>query len=303
MVNQDTAFQKLPYKYFCSLPEDRSPDAEEIIGKNIVWIIDGKPHYGHVISVENKNVRILLEKKWMRRSKWTVNWREILLAPNGSESNLSKNLERENQKNKKIEQIKIHMEKLMKYSKSEEINVNEELKNSENGELFSYFLEEMRIYNELLEELETTRATVVETQEKLMNIRKRCIDSGISQDQMPEISKVSITQKSREKEYTKKISRDKKRILVNIRIKTRFLLANLLLAVGKEGIESEKIIETISFALSKNPEYSSNSITGHRIMGMLSAFSRRGEAESLAKNKWRATEKLMISQKPLEIFE
>ena len=303
MINQDTTFQKLPYKYFCSLPEDRSPDAEEIIGKNIVWIIDGKPHYGHVISVENKNVRILLEKKWMRRSKWTVNWREILLAPNGSESNLSKNLERENQKNKKIEEIKIHMEKLMKYSKSEEINVNEELKNSENGELFSYFLEEMRIYNELLEELETTRATVIETQEKLMDIRKRCIDSGISQNQMPEISKVSITQKSREKEYTKKISRDKKRILVNIRIKTRFLLANLLLAVGKDGIESEKIIETISFALSKNPEYSSNSITGHRIMGMLSAFSRRGEAESLAKNKWRATEKLIISQKPLEIFE
>jgi len=301
--NQESGFSKLPFKYFSSLPEDSSPDISEIVGKNIVWIIDGKPHYGHVVSVENKNVRILLEKKWMRRSKWTVNWRELLLAPNGSQNSVSREVERENQKNKKIEEIKIHMEKLMQYSKSEEISLIEEIKNTESKELFSVFLQDLKTYNELLEELETTKAAVLDAQEKLNEVRTRCIKLGINENQIPEISKVSISHKSIEKEYIKKISRDKKRILVNIRIKTRFLLGNLLLAVGKDGIESEKIIETISFALSKNPEYSNNSITGHRIMGMLSAFSRRGEAESMARNKWRATEKLVLSQKPLEIFE
>ena len=102
---------------------------------------------------------------------------------------------------------------------------------------------------------------------------------------------------------SRKESKEKKKNLASIRSATRFVLTNLLIAAGEEGLSSEDIVYTITKTFEENAESRPDLITSHRIMGMLSSLSRRKEAENIDGKKWKATEKLNSQQKSFLLYE
>lgn len=74
---------------------------------------------------------------------------------------------------------------------------------------------------------------------------------------------------------------DSKAKLRDVRDETRVLLVSLLIEAGDIGVSSEEVVAVLC----------SGEITSHRVMGMLSALSRRGEA-TCQTGKWKKTERL-----------
>lgn len=74
---------------------------------------------------------------------------------------------------------------------------------------------------------------------------------------------------------------DQKARLRDIRDETRILLVSLLVEAGDTGVSSDEVVAVLCVG----------EITSHRVMGMLSALSRRGEA-TCQTGRWKRTDKL-----------
>jgi len=294
--------QKLPSKLYSPLFEDRNPDPEKLIGKRIAWFPNGKQLFGHVLRVYNKHVLISLEKKWMKRTRWTVNWTNLYFAPN-VDADVQQKEEQSRKENEllRIKGIQDHMEKIAKFYKEHETQ-KYPYENSQSKYAQKY-IEERNNYQNCLEELNILKNTLLQIHNALTVLHEECIKKGIEPENIPELPVISDGVFFEKKTVEKKKLKEKKKELMSIRSTTRFMLINILIASGEEGLNSEDIIKTIIHTAKNTNQKEYEIITSHRIMGMLSALSRRKEAESIDGKKWKATEFLRENQETFFTYE
>lgn len=298
-----TELKKIPAKLYSPLKEDMNPDSENLIGKRIVWVSGNNNLFGRVLRVYNKHVLISLEKKWMKRVRWTVNWTHLYLVPEEDTEKIEKEkLLREKAKAEKMEELQDHMKKIIKYHSvaipSKVIVDNEQQKYAEN------LLREYSLFKEYVEEFQVLKFSLLSMYADIKILYQKCIDNGISKDNIPDIPmSIEVLLDINKNAISKKANKEKRKNLNNVRSATRFMLTNLLVAAGEDGLTSEDIIETIEKTFHEDSKDESCAITSHRIMGMLSSLSRRKEAESIDGKKWRATEKLNFQQRSFFVYE
>lgn len=295
--------KQIPAKLYTPLKEDMNPDSEKLIGKRVVWISGKNNLFGRVLRVYNKHVLISLEKKWMKRIRWTVNWTHLYLVPEEDiEKKEKEKIIREKAKTAKMEELQNHMKKIIKYHA-----INVPLKIVANSEQQGYaeeLIREYSLFKEYFEEFQVLRISLLSMHTEIKKMYDKCIQSGINKENIPDIPlSLDVFLETGKDLINKKANKEKRNNLNSIRSTTRFVLTNLLVAAGKEGLSSEEIITTIEKTFFSEIKDNSVAITPHRIMGMLSSLSRRKEAENIDGKKWRSTEKLNFQQPSFFAYE
>lgn len=288
--------KQIPSKLYTPLKEDMNPDSDKLVGKRVVWISGSNNLFGRVLRVYNKHVLISLEKKWMKRVRWTVNWTHLYLVPEEDTEKMQREkTNRENEKSVKMKELHEHMKKIVKYH---EVSVSSTVKvTNEQQSVAENLLKEYSLFKEYLEEFYVLKISLSSMHADIKILYDKCIEMGIKKEHIPDIpSSIEFLFDAKKNTSSKKENKEKKKNLASIRSATRFVLTNLLIAAGKEGLSSEDIISTISKTFEEDTDTKPDAITSHRIMGMLSSLSRRKEAENIDGKKWKATEKLNSQQ-------
>ncbi|NBV35868.1 MAG: hypothetical protein EBR94_01185 [Bacteroidetes bacterium] len=294
--------KKIPSKIYTPLREDTNPDSENLVGKRIVWISGNTNLFGRVVRVYNKHVLIALEKKWMKRIRWTVNWTHLYLVDEQDTEKIEKEkINRENEKNTRMKELHEHMKKIVKFH---EVSIYSTVKNTnEQQSVAENLVKEYTLFKEYLEEFFLLKTSLISMHANMKKIYDKCIEMGIKKEHIPDIpSSAELLFDAKKNSFSKKENKEKKKNLASIRSATRFVLTNLLIAAGEEGLSSEDIISAITKTFEENTEAKPDAITSHRIMGMLSSLSRRKEAENIDGKKWKATEKLQSQQIPFLLY-
>ena len=295
--------KQIPAKLYTPLKEDMNPDSENLVGKRVVWVSGNTNLFGRVLRVYNKHVLISLEKKWMKRIRWTVNWTHLYLAPEEDMERIQREkTNRENEKNIKMEELHEHMKKIIKFH---EISISKNpVTTNEQQNVAETLLREHLLFKEYMEEFYVLRISLISMYSEIKILYDKCLEMGINKENIPDIPSLgNFLSDTKKNISSKKESKEKKKNLASIRSATRFVLTNLLIAAGEEGLSSEDIVYTITKTFEENAESRPDLITSHRIMGMLSSLSRRKEAENIDGKKWKATEKLNSQQKSFLLYE
>lgn len=267
---------------YSPLIEDVLPDRIQT-GQLALWKNDGREYLGRVIHVDNRKVTLKLQKKWMNRIKITVNWRFIQIVPEGYvlRTEIGK------LDNNRIDELR----KVVELKTKRRWIPEQKLPNSQ---IESYISECKNTYDNLMfyiEEFETAKEKVQILIKKLNDEQDMCLKYGIPESKLPpryqSVDNTVIIHRGRRKK-----NMEHRRKLQDVREETRTLLSALLIASGSLGVTSDEVVSSLcgmtSSSLLDLP------LTSHRIMGMLSAFSRRKEAEMIGFGRWRATEKLLL---------
>lgn len=250
------------------------PD-QSVVGMRVYWIVDNEARYGIITDVQHKNVTVKLERRWNHRIKVTLNWRMVRIATSQEHRLLSV---REKIDQKKVDALKQAVMLATKKAPDYLTHYNDYDAKIliDNAHATSDTL------HEYIASVEVMKITIENLAQELDSQIDKALAYGIRIERLPD--RPEIDNKSRRKR-----SDDTKKKLSHVREQTRDLLVSLLVAAGQEGATSEEVVAT----LCNLPHTSELPITQHRVMGMLSAFSRRGEAELFPPNKWRATAKLL----------
>ena len=265
-----------------SMISDRHPKAENI-GKRVYFVSESARVYGIITAITGRNVSIKLESRWNYRTKIIMNWMHLRISIDQSE----KKPRIANEHNEeRIQQLRSYVQKA-----TGRIEIT--------AETAAKLAVAVHAYQEMheslvqqLRQLENIKAQIRENAEKTQAKHQECLMLGASTHAL-------IPMMDFEGEYglAKKGKRQKnmeqKRKLHMIREETRKMLAALLIAAGDQGATSTEVIASIC---SMSPLFEGNMVvTQHRVMGMLSAFSRRQEAELTNSNRWKATDALRQS--------
>lgn len=269
--------KKLPTIYHSVYEQDTIPDPS-IVGSRVYWVVDNEARYGVIAEVNHKNVVVKLEKRWNHRVKVILNWRMVRMAAS-QEQNLPP------QKGKidpvRIEALKVAVLAATRRSPEHLTHYND----IDARQLIETAHATSETLKEYINSIEVMRITIQNLAQELEDQIDKALTYGIDPNRLP--SRPEIDGRSRRKKND-----DIKRKLSHVREHTRDLLVSLLLAADEDGATSEEVVAT----LCSLPHPSELPITQHRVMGMLSAFSRRGEAQLIPPNKWKATNKLILSQ-------
>jgi len=268
--------------------EDINPEKNIDTNEYVCAIIDNKKLYGHIQKIENRNVTIKLDRPWMRRKYIIVNWtflRKVNIDQKNKEEETKKKIEL--LKENKIEKLKsIILEKNSNYFVFENNTVNE-LKNLTEEE--KVFFEKFNEIKSIINKIDDLKDQLIIEKTNIQKQKKICETSGSSKEKLNVfeeiIENINIQKPSK---TSKNIIKDNKKKLSNIRDVTRELLWMVLEAAGQDGVDSENIIKIImelqKEVLKKNVNILE--ITPHRIMGMLSSFSRKKHAVLTEDNMW-----------------
>lgn len=270
-------------------PFDQNPSKIIAIGTKVAVYLDGKYLQGFVKNVENRQVTVRLERKWMRKTEITVNW--MIVAPL-SEKFLSDLKDKESllekKKMNKVQELQEFIGTLGVPDMENSRNVSQ--RSLPMFEKYQYMHKKLVGKIELIENM---RKDILDAHEELLKFRSECIDNGILENSLLFLPVLSEDIVNSSRIQAKKYSIDQKNKLFYVREKTRYLLICLLVKSGQNGIESEHIVSAICGSSAQNDANSSMKITPHRVMGMLSALSRKNEAKLLDNNCWVATKKLL----------
>lgn len=275
---------RLVSKNYSPLIEDIRPD-NLMIGQKVIWNNDGREFLGKIIGIDNRKITLKLEKRWMHRTKITVNWRFLRLVNDNSDIHQSKDV----QNQERIKTLRNVVEKTTNWKWSPE----KKLTDQEIDQLINECKKTYEILQLYFEEFETAKEKVHILIRKLTDEQDICVKHGIPETKLPpryqQPENPVIVHRGRRR---KNVEHRKK--LQEVRNETRSLLVALLHAAGNEGVSSDEVIAALC---GMNPGQDDTlPITQHRIMGMLSAFSRRKEAELTEYGKWRATLSLQVGE-------
>lgn len=270
-------------------PFDQNPSSVIAIGTRVAVYLDGKYLQGFVKNVENRQVTVRLERKWMRKTEITVNW--MIVAPL-SEKFLSDLKEKESLLEKR---------KMSKVQELQDFIENLGAPNMENLRQVAHlslpmFEKYQYLHKKLtgkIDSIEKMRKDILDDHDELSLFRTECVDNGILENSLFFLPVLSEDIVNSSRIQAKKHNLDQKNKLYYVREKTRYLLVSLLIKSSPNGIESEHIVSAICGSSTQNDANSSMKITPHRVMGMLSALSRKNEAKLLDTNCWVATKKLL----------
>lgn len=268
--------------------EDMNPEKNIDNDEYVCAIIDNKKLYGRIQKIENRNVTIKLDHPWMRRKYIIVNWtylRKVNIDQKNKEEETKKNLEiiKEN----KVETLKsIILKNNANYFFIKDKTIGDVKNFTQEERAFFEKNDEIKIILNKIEDL-TEKLIVEKTYiQKQKNI---CEATGSSKEKLELfeeiIESINIYKTSK---TSKNIIKDNKKKLSNIRDVTRELLTMVLESAGQEGIDSENIIKIIMDLQKEIFTRNLNilEVTPHRIMGMLSSFSRKKHAFLNEDNMW-----------------
>lgn len=268
--------------------EDINPETNIDTNEYVCAIIDNKKLYGHIQKIENRNVTIKLDNPWMRRKYIIVNWtylRKVNIDQKNKEEEAKKNLEilKEN----KVEKLKsIILKKNADYFFVDNKMLGDVKNLTQEEKAFFEKNDEIKIIINRIDDLTERLILEKSNMQKQKNI---CETAGSSKEKLELfeeiIENINIYKTSK---TSKNIIKDNKKKLSSIRDVTRELLGMVLEAAGQEGIDSENIIKIIMDLQKEILKKNINilEVTPHRIMGMLSSFSRKKHAFLNEDNMW-----------------
>ena len=270
---------------YSPLIEDVLPDKIKV-GQLALWKNDGREYLGRVVEVDNRKITLKLQKRWMHRTKITVNWRFIQIVPEGY--SLKSKVVQSN--DNRIDELR----KVVEFKTKRKWVPEQKIPDSQ---IETYISECKNTYENLLlyiEEFETAKEKVQILIKKLNDEQDLCLKHGIPESKLPPryqaVDNTVIIHRGRRKK-----NMDHRKKLQDVREETRTLLSALLIASGSLGVTSDEVVSSLCGMTSSS--MLDLPLTSHRIMGMLSAFSRRKEAEMVDFGRWRATEKLLSASR------
>ena len=269
--------------------EDINPEKNIDSNQYVCAIIDNKKLYGYIQKIENRNVTIKLDSPWMRRKYITVNWTYLKKA-NIYEKNKEEltKITMELSKEQKIETIKnnVIQNNIEFFSSNNAHGVAKTDLSKDEEE----FVEQNKKIQSILYNIDQLTDYLNIEKNKIIKIKELCEINGSSKetiylfDQIIENILCAKTPKS-----LKNITKDNKKRLSNVRDITKNLLKMVLVESGQDGIDSDIIIKIILLLQSEFNNFGTTTleITPHRIMGMLSSFSRKKQAFLSDENVWK----------------
>jgi len=273
--------QMLPYDSTGSFVADGSP-RKDAIGLRVYVVADSTAYYGRVLSVQNKNVTLQLERRWNHRTKVTVNWTYIRIAHN---QETPPPVEKAAVDSKRIDSLRSKV-----FEATHRRHHITHYNDADAKQMVETCNATYETLQEYLQNFDAMRLRIHSLLTEMHAQRERCVAYGVDHSLLPprvdSVKEIEVRTQGR-----KQKNADQKRKLTEVREKTRELLVALLLAAGDTGVSSDEVVGALC-GLTRE-DRSGLSITQHRVMGMLSAFSRRQEAEMIGQNRWRATEILL----------
>jgi len=261
---------------------DRHPKAENI-GKRVYFVSESTRVYGRITAISGRNVSIKLETRWNYRTKITMNWTHLRISTDQSE----KKIKVANENNEeRIQQLRSYVQKA-----TGRVEITAET--AEKLAVAVHAYQEMHeSLIQQLRQLENIKTQIRENAEKTKAKHQECLMLGASEHSLLPMVDFE-TEYGLARKGKRQKNMEQKRKLQTIREETRKMLAALLIAAGDQGVTSTEVIASIC---SMSPLFEGNmAVTQHRVMGMLSAFSRRQEAELTNSNRWKATNALRES--------
>jgi hypothetical protein len=251
-----------------------------------VYIIaESTAYYGRVLSIQNKNVTLQLERRWNHRTKVTVNWTYVRVARN---QETPPPPEKAAVDTKRIDSLRSKVFEAT-HRRHHITHYNEE----DAKRMVDTCNATYDILQEYLQNFDAMRLRIHGLLTEMHDQRERCVAYGVDHSLLPprvdSVKEIEVRTQGR-----KQKNADQKRKLTEVREKTRELLVALLLAADDTGVSSDEVVAALC-GLTRE-DRGGLSITQHRVMGMLSAFSRRQEAEMIGQNRWRATEMLKTNE-------
>lgn len=262
----------LPVKYHATYGHDALPDPSSV-GTRVYWVVDNEARYGVITDVQHKHVVVKLERRWNHKIKVALHWQMVHIASDQQPKVLPVKGQTDPAR---IERLRHSVMEVALKAPAHLTHYNE----LDAAQLIETAHSTSKTIRDYVESIEVMRITVGRLAEDLDKQIDNAVAYGVDVGRLP--SRPSIESKSRRRKND-----DEKRKLLHIRNHTRNLLIALLLAAEPDGATSEEVVATLCGLPSAGLP-----VTQHRVMGMLSAFSRRGEARLLPPNKWMATDKL-----------
>lgn len=269
--------------------EDINPENNIDADQYVCAVIDNKNLYGYIQKIQNRNVTIKLDSPWMRRKYITVNWtylRKASIYEKNKEELTKKNMELS--KEQKIETIKNNI--IQKNTEFFNINkttgdVKADLSRDEED-----FFEQNKKIQFILCNIDKLIDSFNVEKNKIIKIKEQCEASGSSLETISALNQIiENVACSRTPKSLKNITKDNKRRLSTVRDTTKNLLRMVLVESGEQGIDSDSIIKIILLLQNEFNTFGKTAleITPHRIMGMLSSFSRKKQAFLSDENVWK----------------
>lgn len=238
-------------------PFDDVPDPV-IIGQRVAFPSDHQWIYGRVLAVNGRRVTLALEKRWGSRHQITMHWEQLRIAddqnsPPPAPSRPPFSPERvEYLRSKLAALLPSHHDSADKASlHSTAVALHEQLQDH-------------------LEALSAMRSRIHSLAASFAEARDLALASGVSH-----VPPAVETIRDVDVRFAKRPERN--RHLAVVRSQTRTVLDALLVAAGTEGVSSEEVVAVLC----------TGAVSPHRIMGMLSAFSRKQYAVLQPNGKWR----------------
>lgn len=252
------------------------------VGLRVAFLVEGVLRYGRVTAVQGRNLSIDLEKRWNHRTRVIINWFQVRIADEqispAPEEKFVVDPQRINDLRQKV------------FEKTRSVHGLSHYNDTDAAQLIETCHSIYDILGEYLLNFDSMRVRIHELVNSLHNQQDRCVAYSIDPSRLPprieSIRDVEVKTQGRRQKHG-----EQKRRLTQARERTRDLLVALLNAAGEEGVTSEEVVAALCGIGAE--EKNGLPITQHRVMGMLSALSRRGEAEMIPQNKWRATKELL----------
>lgn len=261
--------------------EDQTP-SPDCVGKRVYWVAESERHYGTITEIRGKHVTLRLEKRWNHRIKLTMNWMYLRIA---ADQNIPQPAARASADAGRIDALRKSVVEATRKSPHHIAHYNE----IDAHQMAVTCMATHQTLQEYLKNYELMRITIHDLAKELNQQYDQCISYGVDPSRLP--PKVETL---REYEIRPQGRRHKnieqKRKLSAVRTQTRKLLVALLIAAGEQGVTSEEVVAALCGI--GTDDSNELPVTQHRVMGMLSAFSRRQEAEMIGSNRWRATSNL-----------
>lgn len=252
------------------------------VGLRVAFLVEGVIRYGRVTAVQGRNLSIDLEKRWNHRARVIINWFQVRIADEqispAPEEKFVVDPQRINALRQKVFDTTRSLHGLSHYNDTDALQLSDTC-HSIYETLHEYLqnFEAMRV---------RIRSLVQEFHDSIDRSVAYGIDPGLIPPRVESIRDVDVKIQGRRQK-----GGEARRRLTQARERTRDLLVALLHAAGEEGVTSEEVVAALCGIGAE--EKNGLPITQHRVMGMLSALSRRGEAEMIPQNKWRATKELL----------
>lgn len=264
----------MPFHALPTLPSvDTGPlDAlptKDGIGVRVCFQSEGTLHYGTVLTVSQRFVTVALERRWGHRTSVTLNWSAVRIAE-------TQTAPAPPPPKPVIDPERVAMLKQSVQAAIRRPSHISHFNPTDAATLRATCQSMHTTLHEYLRNFEAMRTRIHQIVKDFHESREQCVAYGLH-DLPPPVDTI----RDIEVRLSPRRGRngDHRRQLTLVREHARELLVSLLTHAADEGVSSEEVVAVLC----------DDEVTPHRIMGMLSALSRRGEARLGPNGKWKAT--------------